>query len=269
MSDDGFFIDANRRLWNERAAIHAASKFYDVPGFKAGTSSLCGIENDQLGDIAGKSVLHLQCHFGLDTLSLARRGADVTGVDLSDASIAMARRLAKETSINARFVCCDVLDLPAHLNEQFDIVFSSFGTVGWLPDIRRWGEVVSHFVRPHGLFFFLEFHRMFIQLDKNGEIAYDYFYSAEPDEETTTTTYTDGPPHAPLKEYWWNHTMSDIFMALQRSGMRIDDFQEFPYSPFKLNENMIEIESNRWVHKTLGGKIPYMFSLKARHDKSI
>ena len=263
------YFDENRQLWNKRATVHVGSKFYDVPAFLAGKSSLCGIELEEMGDVEGKSILHLQCHFGLDTLSLARCGANVTGVDLSDTSIELARKLSVDSSLPANFVRCNIFDLPDQLTGKFDIVFTSFGVVGWLPDLNRWADVIAHFVKPDGLFYILEFHRSFMQFDEDGEVAYDYFYSETPDEETITTTYTDGPSHEPAKEYWWNHTTSDIFMALYGAKLQVYSFHEFPYSAYKLNNNMIEVEPNRWVHQKLGGRIPYMFSLKARMNESL
>ncbi len=134
MTHDPFFI-ANRELWNTRTPLHAESDFYNLAAFKAGDSSLCGIEPVEMGSIRGKSILHLQCHFGLDTLSLSRLGASVTAVDFSDAAIASAQSLADELNISARFLCCNVLDLPEHLDGEFDVVFTSFGVLGWLPDL--------------------------------------------------------------------------------------------------------------------------------------
>ena len=262
MSNRLHFI-SNRELWNTRTPLHIESDFYDVAAFKAGKSSLCGIEPVEMGSVRGKSILHLQCHFGLDTLSLSRLGAAVTGVDFSDVAIASAQSLADELNSSARFLCCNVLDLPEHLDSQFDVVFTSFGVLGWLPDLDRWAQVISHFLKRGGFLYLLEFHRHFMQLNDQGEITYDYFFSDQPDEEITTTTYAGGATHAPLKEYWWNHTMSDIVTAVLKSGLQITLFHEFPYSAYKLSDTMIETPPGRWVYEHLKGKIPYMFSLKA------
>ena len=115
MSNEPYF-NANRELWNTRTRLHLESDFYDVEAFKAGKSSLCGIECVEMGSVRGKSILHLQCHFGLDSLSLSRLGAAVTGVDFSDTAIASAQSLADNLGIPARFLCCNVLDLPQHLD---------------------------------------------------------------------------------------------------------------------------------------------------------
>lgn len=256
-------IDANRKLWDVRTALHLDSDFYDVDGFLAGKSSLCGIESDELGDIAGKSVLHLQCHFGLDSLSLARLGAHVTGVDFSQVAIDAANELADRAELNARFLCCDVLKLSEHLNEQFDIVFTSFGVLGWLPCMRQWASVVARFLKPGGLLYLLEFDRHFIQLNEGGFIAYDYFHRNQPDKEVVTDTYADQKTHEPMDEFWWNHSMADILNGLIEAGLRIESLAEFPYSPYRLHDGMVEAGPGRWVHREIGEKIPYMFSIRA------
>ena len=141
------YLDINRESWNAWAEVNFESAFYDVPAFLAGRNSLTQIELDLLGDVKGKRILHLQCHFGMDTLSLARMGAHATGADLSDKAIEKARHLAAEMRLDAQFVCCDLYSLPDHLKGAFDIVFTSYGTIGWLPDLDKWAEVISHFLK--------------------------------------------------------------------------------------------------------------------------
>jgi 2-polyprenyl-3-methyl-5-hydroxy-6-metoxy-1,4-benzoquinol methylase len=154
MSDSTNYIDINRKSWNSKVPIHVDSAFYDVAGFKAGQSSLKEIELELLGDIKGKSVLHLQCHFGQDTISLSRLGATTTGVDLSDQAIDVAQKLAEEVGSDATFICCDIYDLPTHLDREFDIVFTSYGTIGWLPEMDKWAKIVSKYLKPGGKFVF-------------------------------------------------------------------------------------------------------------------
>jgi hypothetical protein len=134
------YLDTNQQLWNAWTALHEASDFYDLPGIKAGKSSLRPIERAELTDVAGHSLLHLQCHFGLDTLSWARKHAIATGVDFSEQSIALARSLAAELDIPATFVCADICHVPEVLSGQFEIVFSSYGVLPWLRDLSRWAE---------------------------------------------------------------------------------------------------------------------------------
>ena len=125
------YLSANKASWNTRTEVHFDSEFYDNDGFVKGNTSLNTIELDLLGDVTGKSILHLQCHFGQDTLSLNRMGAQVTGVDLSDKAIEKANELKEKTGTEAEFICCDVYSLPDHLEKRFDYVYTSYGTIGW------------------------------------------------------------------------------------------------------------------------------------------
>ena len=182
MSDER--IAANRLLWDELTAVHERSVFYDVEGFLAGASSLTWPELDELGpDVAGKRLLHLQCHFGLDTLSWARLGATVTGVDFSGQAIALARRLAAESGLAATFVESDLYDVPAVLDGRFDIVFTSWGVLCWLPDLTRWARLIADYLVPDGIFHIAEFHPFLFALVDDFEeplVGHDsYFPKAE------------------------------------------------------------------------------------------
>jgi len=265
MSERERFED-NRALWNRRTPIHLTSDFYDVPGFLGGQTSLCGIEQSEIGDVSGRTLLHLQCHFGQDTLSLARLGAKVTGIDFSEQSIDAARRLAESLQLSARFLCHNVYDLPQHLNEQFDIVFASFGVLGWLPDLHRWFEVVHHHLKPGGFLYLLEFHPFYSQFNDAGAVQYAYFSHGKPDVEISTSTYTDGDSHESQREHWWNHTLSDVVNAVRENRLQLELFREFPYSVYCLGDNLTEIETGKWVNNELRDRIPYMYSIKARRE---
>jgi len=152
------YFQANKELWNQRTTVHLDSAFYNLEGFKKGETVLTPIELSELGEVKGKTMLHLQCHFGMDSLDWARRGAGVTGVDLSDTAISEAQKLNAEMGLDASFVCCNVLDTSAHVPGQFDIVFTSYGTIGWLPDLQPWAQVVAEKLKPGGLFYIAEFH---------------------------------------------------------------------------------------------------------------
>ncbi|MEO6583015.1 MAG: class I SAM-dependent methyltransferase, partial [Ferruginibacter sp.] len=142
----------NRLSWNKRTAVHKDSAFYNLAEFKSGAPSLNETEINALGDVQSKSLLHLQCHFGMDTMSWARLGATCTGVDLSDEAISLAKEINAELQLNCDFICCNVYDLKMHLDKKFDIVFTSYGTIGWLPDLDAWAEIVAHFLKPGGVF---------------------------------------------------------------------------------------------------------------------
>lgn len=255
------YREINKNSWNNKVATHVASDFYDVDGFLKGKSSLNRFELDLLGDIRGKSILHLQCHFGQDTLSLARMGAEVTGVDLSDLAIEKAKDLVEETGINARFICCDLYDLPDHLNEQFDIVFTSYGTIGWLPDMNKWGALINQFLKPFGKFVFVEFHPVVWMFDDNFEkIGYNYFNDG-PIKETYEGTYAEKEADIKQEYVMWNHGIAEVLTALMSNGMELKSFNEFDYSPYNCFRKTVEFEPGKYRIEHLSNKIPMVYSL--------
>ena len=259
--------EANRKRWDERVSHHIESRFYDLDGFKKGRTSLLGIELAELGDVRGKSILHLQCHFGMDSLSLARMGAIVTGVDFSGEAIGKARELSEELDIPARFIRADVYELDGVLDEHFDIVFTSYGVLCWLPDITRWGEVVSSHLRPGGFFYIVENHPFGILID---ETVDDHFQPGLPYFTDETFRYEDEgtyiDPDLRLENstsYEWLHTLGDIVNSLIRRGLRIDFLHEFPFGFFPIHPSMEEGEDGYWYFSRSGFNIPMIFSLKA------
>ncbi len=258
------YFEANRNQWNRRVAVHLQSAFYDVSGFKAGRSALTPIETEALGSVEGKSLLHLQCHFGLDTLSWARLGAHVTGVDFSEDAIHAARELALETGLPARFICCNVYDLPQHLDEQFDIVFTSFGAIVWLPDLVRWAAVVRRYLKPGGTFFLAEFHPTLYLFDfDSGQVAYDYFNTGVY-QEKLEATYADPATQIGGVEYFWNHAISEVIEPLLGEGMQLLSLKEYAWSPYDCFPNMEQIEPGRYVWNKTGRCIPHVYSLKMK-----
>jgi SAM-dependent methyltransferase len=266
---------ANLELWNSWAEINAASRSYDVEGFKQGKGGLHALELDEVGDVAGKTLLHLQCHFGKDTLSWARLGAKVTGVDFSDRAIGMARSLAEELSIPATFVQSDVYELPNVLDGKFDIVFTSYGAIPWLPDIYEWARVVAHFLKPGGTFYIAEFHPFLNVMDNvegSDNLHILYRYGNPPDEPLrfeTKGNYADPQAEYEGVEYSWNHSLGDTVSALIRAGLRI----EF------LHEHHFSVEGSMWKGMERGEDgyyrfsdpaqrlgVPVMFSIRATKD---
>jgi len=255
------YKDINRKSWNERVDSHLESDFYGVEDFLKGKTSLKEIELALLGDVSGKSILHLQCHFGQDTLSLARMGAKCTGIDLSDKAIQTASELNDKLGLDARFVACDVYDTPNHVQEKFDIVFTSYGTIGWLPDINRWAEVISHFLKPGGKLVFVEFHPVVWMFDDAfTKVKYPY-HNAEPIVEQESGTYADREADISPKCVSWNHGLSEVMTALLRVGLRIELFQEYNYSPYNCFSHTTEFEPGKFRIKHLGDKIPMVYSL--------
>jgi len=257
------FIEANRHAWNIRLEAHKNSDFYDVEGWKQGKSSLTDIELRELGDVSGKKLLHLQCHFGQDTLSWARLGAEVTGCDFSTESIAYARQLAREVHLKARFVCCNVLDLPQHLKGKFDIVFTSFGVIGWLPDLDPWAAVIAHFLKKGGVFYMAEFHPVVWMLDDKMEFIQYAYHNDGVIESEMTGTYADRYADLQYKEYGWNHSLSEVLNALLRHGLQLEFFNEYPYSPFDCFDKTVRGADGNYRIQGLEGKIPMVYSLRA------
>jgi SAM-dependent methyltransferase len=261
------YTKANQLSWDERLPIHTASKSYGLDSFKAGRCSLKSIELEELGEVSGKSLLHLQCHFGMDTLSWAKRGAIVTGADFSEPAIKQAEELAKELNIEAKFVLSNLYDLPENLEGSFDIVFTSYGVLCWLGDIDRWASVVSHFLKPGGVFYFVNGHPIGNMLDEESEkpsIRYSYFNEG-PVEFNTPWTYTDGDVRlANSKTYEWSHSIGEIVNALIKSGLEIQFIHEFPFSFHKYIPCMVLGEDGWWRLPDGDERIPFMLSIMAK-----
>jgi 2-polyprenyl-3-methyl-5-hydroxy-6-metoxy-1,4-benzoquinol methylase len=256
-------FEENKEAWNKRTVVHKDSAFYDVASFKAGKSTLNKIDLEEVGDVRGKSLLHLQCHFGMDTLSWAREGAVVTGIDLSDEAIKYAQQLSTELNIPAEFICCNVYDLKGHLDRKFDIVFTSYGVVGWLPDLEKWASIISHFLKPGGSFHLIEFHPVVWMFDDEfKEIKYPY-HNAAIITEQSSGTYTDRNAAIQYAEHSWNHSLSEVINALISHGLQIDHLNEFPYSYYDCFNNVIQGEDGYWRVKGLENKIPIMYSINA------
>lgn len=259
----------NLNHWNERVAIHAKSKFYDVDGFKAGNSSLLNIETEELApEVNGKSLLHLMCHFGLDTLSFARLGAQVTGIDFSEEAITLAQQLAKDTNLDANFVQSDIYKLKDNLQGQFDIIYTSYGVLIWLNNYPAWGEIINHFLKPGGIFYIVEFHpfaRMFDDEVNKPEyrIRYPYFYSPKPLEFKSEFTYTDGDATLTNEiQYEWSHSLSDITNALTAQSLHIEYLHEFDYAAYQMFPFLEKRDKTFHIPEGMQ-KLPLMFSLKA------
>jgi SAM-dependent methyltransferase len=258
------YLDLNRKSWNERTRVHVDSDFYDNKTFLEGRNTLNEIELDILGDISGKCVLHLQCHFGQDTISLTRLGAQATGVDLSDAAIDKAREIAEQTGSEAQFINCDVYSLPEYLEGQFDMVFSSYGTIGWLPDINKWAEVVAHFLKPGGQLLLVEFHPVVWMFDDDFEkIGYKYSNS-DPIQEEESGSYTDREAPIHTEFISWNHGLGEVVTACVNSGLEIELLNEYDYSPYDCFRHTVEFSPGKFRIKHFEDRIPMVYALLAK-----
>ena len=258
-------LETNRTNWNERTPVHAASSFYDVDGFKAGRITLTDIERRELGDVSGKTLLHLQCHFGMDTMSWARLGAKATGVDFSDTAIDLIRALNENIGTDARFIRSNVYDLPDVLDEEFNIVFTSYGVLCWLPDLEKWASVVHRFLSPGGTFYVLDGHPVMgiFEESDTGDIrpTYSYFHN-EFFFEGNEPTYTGGDIIA-SPVYEWQHSLGEIVTALTQSGLTIEYLHEFPVSGYHAFSCMEKGDDGWWRFPEHNDSFPQLYSIKA------
>lgn len=251
------YLSVNSASWDVRTKEHVRSAFYDIDGFIQGKSSLKSVELDELGDISGKSILHLQCHFGLDSLSMARLGATVTGVDISGEAIKQANELQQRTGLTASFVCCDVYQTNDKIDTQFDVVYTSYGAIEWLPDINRWAKVVADSLVIGGELLLVEFHPYSYSLDGD-----PYFYQPDP-EHIVEKSYTENASEeVPL--YVWSHPISNVINALIKNGMEILQLNEYPYATYNCFDALVEKEPGKFYREDAKVDIPMMYSLKAR-----
>ncbi|WP_044399911.1 bifunctional 2-polyprenyl-6-hydroxyphenol methylase/3-demethylubiquinol 3-O-methyltransferase UbiG [Lacinutrix sp. Hel_I_90] len=263
MNDHSVFFNVNKTTWNTKVKVHANSDLYDMAAFKNGKSSLMSYELNALGDVNGKSLLHLQCHFGQDTLSWSRRGAKAVGVDLSDEGIKLARALNEELNLDARFICCNVLDTAKHLKDTFDIVFTSYGVIGWLPDLKPWGRMIAEKLKKGGSFYMVEFHPivwMFDYLEGTPIMKYGYMQD-EVIYEEYEGTYANTASKMVSKEYGWNHGLSEVVNALTEAGLHIDFLNEYDESPYNVLPELEKTASGNYVTKDK--LYPLIFEIKA------
>jgi SAM-dependent methyltransferase len=263
--------EINRRSWDERAAIHArdTTGSYLLDRFRAGEDVLHAIEAAELGDISGKRLPHLQCHIGRDTLCLVRRGAAVTGLDFSAASLDVARGLAEDVGLEATFVQRTVEEAPNLTPGPFDLVFTTWGTICWLPDVRVWARVVASVLAPGGELYLADSHPSFSVLEEDaGRLVpkYDFQTPADrPLEFVNATTYTGDPTvmtHQSTRE--WIHSLSAILGALIDAGMTITMFREHEVLPWRALQILVPASERLWRLPDGHPRIPLSFSVRAR-----
>lgn len=265
------YLRANQRYWDSLVPFHAASAFYDVEGFKTGRITLQALEREEVGPVDGKTLLHLQCHFGLDTLSWARLGARVTGVDFSERAIALAREIQEKVDLEATFLCTDLNDLPQVLQGHFDVVFTSYGVLFWLPDMPRWAEVVARFVKPGGFFYVVEDHPLALMFENQVdterlEVAHPYFPSKEPLRFEYAGSYADPGAETTTPSYEWHHSLGEVVTSLIQAGLRLEFLHEFPFAAWQRFPCMERDDAGWWRLKGVEPDLPLTFSLRARKD---
>ncbi|MEW8562528.1 MAG: class I SAM-dependent methyltransferase [Candidatus Thiodiazotropha sp.] len=249
------YIEMNRAAWDQRTEAHFKSHFYDVPGFLSGKSSLREIEFAEMVPVEGRRLLHLQCHFGLDTLSWSRLGAVCTGVDLSPASIEKAQQLNRRAGLNARFICSDVYEYERGSEPLFDIVFTSYGTICWLPDLSRWADIVASNLAAGGIFYMADFHPVHDLVT-----GYRYFEANEPDIDEEGT-YTENGSELTTTVATWPHPLSSVINALLNAGIQITRVNEYPFSPFNCFDGLEEREPGRFYFSHQEQDVPLVYTL--------
>ena len=260
----------NRANWDERVAVHLGPRGYDLSALRAGRGRL-GFVEQELGPIEGLKILHLQCHIGTDSLVLAQRSAAVTGVDFSGPAIRAARTLATELRLTdrARFMQADLYDVPSVIQDRFDAVFTTWGTICWLPDLTRWAQIIAQALRPAGFFYFADGHPAALVFDDRagtGAVRPGFFWpylSRTPLIDTDPTDYSD--PEACLTNattHQWIHPLSDVVTALIEAGLQLDWLHEHDRVPWRMFACLIQDEAGfyRWPDQPW---LPLAFSLRA------
>lgn len=264
-------FEANRRNWDERSHLHVASAGYDIDRLRSGDDQLSDVvafDRRYLGDLSGMRVVHLQCHIGTDTLSLARFGADVVGLDQSSDSLNHARRLFDDTGTAGTFVEGNVYDAPSLLGSRFDLVYTGVGALNWLPSVDRWAGVVAALLRPGGRLYVREGHPMLWALDDDASdglrITYPYFETIEPLVFDEDTTYVEHPaPIVNTRTYEWNHGLGEIFTALTGHGLVVTTMREHRGLEWKMFDHMV-YEDRQWkLPPEQRDLVPMMYSMIA------
>lgn len=271
-------IDSTRQSWNLATRNHNAHKGDQAAFFRAGGDTLFPEELDLLGDIRGARLLHIQCNAGQDTLSLARRGALATGVDLSDVAIGFARDLSADAGIAARFIESEIITFLQATAERFEIAFASYGALGWNEDLGAWASGVKRVLTPGGRLVLVEFHPLVWSVGKNGALDGDDYFADAPFSDPVSDyvaqsgagllAVTDGPTEEnPTPAWSWQHGLGATVDALARAGLRIERMLEYPYSNgCKVNPTLIPAEGRRWVWPEGVARTPLMFGLAARRE---
>jgi 2-polyprenyl-3-methyl-5-hydroxy-6-metoxy-1,4-benzoquinol methylase len=264
-------LAANLARWEEQVDIHVGSDFYRVKEFLGGESSLDPLILDEIGDVSGKRLLHLQCHFGLDTLSFARMGALATGLDFSPKAIAAAEKLAREARLDARFICARVDEAQEAAGTGYDIVFTSWGVLMWLPDLAVWAANIASCLAPGGTFYLAEGHPITWtfedespRIEENFRIVRSYFLEG-PQHWDNAHDYAE--PAVRLTHFRsseWQHTLGDVVTALAEAGLKIDFLHEHDRLPWPAVPGMVRVDKYYFMAPEGAPAMPLSYSVKAR-----
>jgi SAM-dependent methyltransferase len=259
--------------WENRVDIHTGPNGYDVEGLLSDRSRISNtvrLDQPLLGDISGLDVVHLQCHLGTDTLSLARLGArTVSGLDFSPKAIEQCRKLFERSGTKGRFVLADVYDAPAVLGDQYDLVYASVGAINWIDSMQRWMRVAAALLRPGGRLYLRDVHPMAMVIDpeSDGELRlrYPYCETAEPVTMQTDTTYTgDGTKLTDRTTHEWSHGIGEIVQGAIDAGLVVTNLREHFFADWRAYPSMIEVEPGKYVLAEGPERLPLLFTLTAR-----
>ncbi len=266
-------LAANQRNWDERTPVHVGSEFYDLPGVRAGADRLAGFEWAELGDVAGRDLVHLQCHLGTDTIPLARAGARATGLDFSAEAVSAARDLAGSAGVAIDYVQANVLDaVDAFDGRRFDIVYTGKGSLVWLPDLDAWARVVAELLRPGGALYLVEFHPLVSALGDGADVSdlrirHHMIGTGVAEEYDGEFTYTDGPPLADAtRSFEWTHDMGAVVSAVAGAGLRVLSLREHPVLPWQPLAGMVPVSPGWWGLPPDRPQVPLIYSLRAVRD---
>ena len=260
----GYFFKINKDAWDKKTPVHIVSSLYHVDEVIKGGNSLNGVEIDGLGDVKNKRILHLQCHFGLDSISLTKMGAEVLGVDFSTEAIKQAEKLAKKLNVSTRFLEANIYEVDEKVRGKFDIVFSSYGSICWLPDLDDWAKVISNMLAKDGFFYIVDFHPLLHTFDcLLSDTKRSYFSTIEPFERKWKGTYANYDNDVETVEYNWNHSLAEVINSLKNNGLTIQDFQEYPFLPQNWFPNLVKGEDGFFRVKGFENIYPLLFSIKA------
>jgi 2-polyprenyl-3-methyl-5-hydroxy-6-metoxy-1,4-benzoquinol methylase len=265
---------ANQTIWDAwTASDNDSDHARDAARVAVGGSSLRPIERAEVGEVSGKTLLHLLCNRGSDTLSWARLGALVTGVDFSGQCIAQAHALALATGLSARFLQTDLYALPEVLDEQFDIVFMSYGVLCWMPGLPRWAELAAQYVRPSGVLYLVDMHPFaaFLSADEalppagvHLNTAQPYFHAANPHQTTERLTDTTGENSQRLATLSvWSYSLGEVVSAIASAGLQVEFLHEHPVSFYHQFPLLVEGTDGLWRWPEPMTQLPLLFSLRA------
>jgi 2-polyprenyl-3-methyl-5-hydroxy-6-metoxy-1,4-benzoquinol methylase len=260
--------DVNRARWDYLARRHGADgRFYDVDAFLAGDSTLNDLEVASVGDVAGLDLLHLQCHIGLDTLSLARLGARVTGLEFSPVAVERARGLAKETGLEVSFVCADVLEPPESLTGRFDVVFASYGVLCWVPTAAAWMKTVAACLRPGGTLVLVEIHPLVTMIGTLDPLVVDFPYGGEqPQRFRSESSYAaDGLPEQAQETVEWPHSLGEVVTGAGQAGLVVEALTEWMDEPYE--PKLVRGEDGRYRLPWGDQFLPVTYTFRARKPR--